>query len=532
MSDQLVIRTMKDDIAEMNSLPPEAPAVPVKIKRKDAQAPVFSLPSKPTPLHSSAEPTSSKKRNNILIGIGYILLFFVLVGGGVYGYMQWSGMEATQDIPGEELSLFQVIPKEALAVVEYNVSTQENKDAILKMWTESTGENASSASEGNPTTILSLLGMNQLAYVLLPDDPKPFLLIRKDEGSKEYVAQQSGVQSLEIGGWYIIHTANIDQYSLKLAEGAISEGTPLVGTMDTPNYLIRYGMSPAFVSQQFNTLASSTIGLSRLDGLVFYVLAPENDGTVRASAHVAGNPSGDGVSILTDDLVSLVPSDITFAYVGLNLFDELNVFQANSSLLDGSILAQPAIRQFLALLNTPYTIFERKGSDGIRDIGLVVKLPDSLRQKIKVGEPIVEQALPALIPLIVGKVLGIQLAFNDGLYNAVPVRYVNVSGQTQALDYSIGDNFLLISSSREGISSLIDTSLAGKQGISLEEPWKSLGEKAGQIIKNKAFVAGTLKDPALRSVLPVSSSIQQVPVMISWEKTSTGVDIQALLSVR
>ncbi len=532
MSDQLIIRTMKDDIAEMNSIPPVALAP--KPKREKVQPPVFSLPSKSKPIEVTPAANPIKKRTNIVLGVSYIVLFFLIMGGGIYAYMRWGFIQIPGGSSEQEPPLSQMVPKEALLLVDYNLETDNNRNAVKQLWTERSGESLNGPVNGNPTSLLDIQDVGHAYYVVIPDNQAPFLLLKKTEGIKQYVSQHRELQPLENSGWYIMSGANSeDQYTNLLANGGAMDQGSLTAPSNNPNYLVRYAMSADFVSQQFNMIAAPTIGLSRHEGLVFQILTPTSDGTIRASAYVPSGSSDEGVLSETGELISLVPSDLSFGHIGLNFSAELDKMQSEeTSSLDGNILTQPAVRQFISMFNTPYAVFERKGSDGVRDIGLIITLPASLRKNIKTGEPIVEQALPALIPLVVGKALGIQVAFNDGLYNAVPVRYVNINGQAQTLDYVIGDNFLMISSSREGISALVDTSLAGKQGISLEEPWKSLGEKATDAIANRPFIIGTLNDPIVKSLLPVSSTLNQVPIIVSSQKTSTGTDIEAVLLSR
>ena len=512
MPDEIVIRTMKDDIAEMNESPAPVPPVskvlvPHIKPKKGVTPPVFSLPKE-------GESTPTKKYMHILLGIMYIALFGVVVSGGIYAYMQWGTVKRTENTPPQETAFFELIPKEALAVVDYNSTTEEKRTAIQQMMGDSRF----------PIGITS-----RVSYVLMPGNPKPFLILEKNELSKEYVAQQREEQILEKNGWYVMHADNIEQYSAALSNGAIDEKSLLVDSIESSNYLIRYAMSAAFVRQQFQALASSATGFSSSDDLVFYVTQSANNGVLLASAQIAGDPPGEGVVNDTAELLSLIPSDIHFGQVGLNFAEKIASLEPESSRLDGSVLAQPAVRQFISLFTTPYVLFERKGSDGVLDLGFVVALPSSLQKKLRIGEPIVEQALPALIPLILGKRLDVQFAFNDGLYNTVPLRYVNMNGQTQTIDYTVGDNFLLVSSSREGMSALVDTSFTKKQGLSTEDPFKTLGEKAEAILKNKTFIAGSIMDPALLSVLPTLGNEGKVPVIISSGKTSTGIEIQAVL---
>lgn len=535
MSDQLIIRTMKDDIAEMNSLPSAAPAEPVlqtEPRFDERPTPIPApKPEKPKPVKTELEvitPAPNKKRINIAIGIGCILLFFVIIGGAVYAYMRWGTVQTPYQAIEQEASLSQIIPKEALAVIDYNLSTEDNRNQLVRMWSADSEERASEITSGNPTGLLAMPDLGHVSYVIMPGFDSPFVVLKKTEITTQFVSQQSGIKSFEKNGWYILHASNVDQYATALEQGGITEESPLVSSSDAQSYLVRYALSPALVSGQFGSMSK----FSYKDGVVFHVLAAASDGALQASAHSAGNSSAEGVSPQTSELISLIPSDTTFTRVGLSFTKDLGVLQQDVSFLDTAILAQPAVRQFTSQFDTPYALFERKGSDGIADIGMVIALPDSLKKNLKIGEPILEQALPALIPLVVGKALGIQVSFSDGLYNAVPVRYVNLVGQQQTLDYSVGDNFLLVSSSREGIYSLIDTSLSGKEVLSNEEPWKSLMEKSVELTRNTSFVVGNIQDPALINVLPVVPNTTQAPIVVSSRGTSTGVDVQAVLSVK
>lgn len=530
MSDQLIVRTMKDDIAEMNATPVVAPVSAVyKSKHKKPEAPVFSLPAqKPHSISEGANP-QRKGMKNIFIGFGYILLFCVLVAGALYGYIKFGTRQIAQDFSSKNLTLFQAIPKEALAVVDYNLETEEKRVAVKQIWAEVGDDTQTGATSGSPTSLTSITDNPHVYYVVLPNNPKPFLLIKNTTGIQEYVAQQSSELSLEIGGWYVLHAENAKQYTEALSDGSIGEDSSLVTTSIGSNYLVRYGLSRVFASAQFPSVVASAVGLSRVDALVFHVTEHRGDGTLRASAQIAGNPPGEGVVENTAELISLIPGDISFARVGFNLSEDVSLLEDDTATFDTTVLMQPAVRQFISLFNTPYAIFERKGSDGVQDIGIIMQLPLSLRQKVKTGDSIIEQGLPSLIPLIIGKALGVQVAFTEAFYNTAPLRYVNLNGQSQTLDYSVGDNFLLISSSREGMYNLLDTSLGTKPNLSLEEPWKNLIAKADTITKDRSFSMGALSDPALRNTLPIPNTLQQVPIIVSSGRTSTGVDIQLVL---
>lgn len=532
MENQLLIRTMKDDIAGVEASSKVDASPEVKQKNEKPKVPVFTLPTKKPLAHSETITTPHKKYRSIAIGVGYVVLFCAIAGGAFYGYMKWDTIQILKDSTNKQVSFFQLIPTEALVLIHYKINSEEDRNLIRQIWSEAGNTPEDSATAGDPTSLLQIPDISEAYYLLIPGGNSPYLLIEKTEGTTEYVAQYSEEQVLENGNWYVVHMDNIDEYIDAVAEGSIDENSSLLASADSVSYVIRYALSAKFASQQFSSPAAVAIGLSHIDALIFHVTGSTNDNTIRASALIAGDPPGEGVVEGTTELMTLIPNDITFGRVGFNFAEDSSLLAEDSPQFDNTVLAQPAVRQFIALFTTPYAIFERKGSDGVPDIGLIMALPSSLKQKIKTGEPVIEQSLPALIPLIIGKMLGIQVAFNDGAYEKIPLRYINLIGQTQSIDYAVGDNFLLISSSREGMNTLLDTSLATNKGFFTVEPWKGLGEKAAEITKDRLFVVGSLTDPAMMSVLPVANTLSQIPVIASSGRTSTGVEIQVVLSTK
>lgn len=529
MPEELAIRTMKDDMADMRT----DAAVPHVLEQEQSaslpagQAGEVRSPKKKMP-EQKALVRPEKQKKNVILGVAYILLFCLLFGGGsYYAYTWWNKHQ--QQAPSQEAiaALYEVIPKDALAVIDYHIGSSQNKEAIESLW----GERGESAGLGNPIPFLTIPDISHIYYVLMQDNPRPFVLLKKTQGTMQYIATQSGVQIIEKNGWYILHSIDTSQYANALQLGTLTGASALVPSEGTSDYIARYGLSPVFVSHEFNTIASSTIGLSRLGGLVFTVTSVPQDGTLRVAAYIPGQSSTETLSPQTQELISLIPGDVTFSYVGTTFMDEMMKWQDEGAKLDKAVIAQPSVRQFLAQLTAPYAIFERQGADGIRDIGLVIALPEELKKQIHTGDPIIEQSLPALVPLIMGKSLGIQLAFTDGEYGNVPLRYVNISGQTQALDYMVGDSFLLVSSSREGMAALIDTALGTKSGLLQGEQWQGITDKAAAVIENRKFVIGSIKDPILLSVLPGALASSKIPLVVSSHQISTGTDIQAVLSL-
>lgn len=531
MANELLIRTMKDDVAEIGSAPKVVPTETTKPVTEKQNQPVMNPALRKTFIHAETITTPKSTLRDKVKFLVYGIVFFAVVGAGYFGYTKWDTIQSLQEGGTNELAFYQIIPSEALALVRYDMNSDENRNTIRQLWGE-TGREADKGVGGNPTALLSIPDISQVYYLAIPGIPEPYLIIENTAGTKEFVSQYREDQVLQKGNWFIVHDSKIEDYAVAVAAGTIAEDSTFLASSDSSTYLVRYALSAPFVSRQFQTPVSAAVGLSRMDALVFHVVGNTGDDTIRASALVAGDPPGEGVVEGTAELLTLVPSDISFGRVGFNFAEDLEMLPDNPEHFDSTVLAQPAVRQFAEQFNTPYAIFERKGSDGVPDVGLILALPAALKQQTKTGDSIVEQSLPALIPLIIGKTLGIQVAFSDGEYKSSPLRYVNIIGQTQTLDYLVGDNFLLFSSSREGMNALIETSLGEKPGVFMEEPLKSLSEKAAESIKDRVFITGSLTDTLMMNLLPVVKGAAQLPIIVSSGRTSTGLDIQLVLSTK
>ncbi|OGY30708.1 MAG: hypothetical protein A2805_03285 [Candidatus Andersenbacteria bacterium RIFCSPHIGHO2_01_FULL_46_36] len=521
-TNELVIRTMKDDMNQMHSVPVVSSSAPVP-----AAFPLSPKQDKPLP---SSIPTSRTK-HNIFVGVSCIVVLAGLTAAGWYGYVWWASRQVAPETVQQTRPVAEMIPKEATAIVTYSLDSQSRRTGVQVLWDAKSPVVAGSAIDGDPRELLALQDLTGIYYIVMQDNQRPFLLLQKTEGTDQYVATQSTIEHIEKDGWYILNRIGTDQYTAALDRGTVAEAGSLP-VLRSASTVAQYIFTAPYASKLFNEMASDAIGISRISETVFEVDAPSQDGTIRAHAATAIAPVPEKLTPSVAELRSLVPGDAEFGHIGFNFADDVDTWQQETVRLDGSIMQQPAVRQFLSLLNTPYGFFKRTGSDGVRDIGLIIQLPESLQKNLKTGEPIIEQALPAFIPLIVGKALGIQSAFHDGMYGNAPVRYTNITGQTQALDYIVGDSFILISSSREGIGALIDIANEKGDTIQQKDPWKSLFEKSAALVEGKIVSFGRIQDPLLVSLMPIPSGLTQVPVILSEEATSTDSILHATLLIQ
>lgn len=527
LKEEVVIRTLKDDMSEMHSVSVVS-AIPSSTSSPMPAVPGIVRQEKTI----QQQPARTAKRNRRIVLIGTFALFLLLVtAGGWYGYMWWASRGSGKIQTDTKVSVAQVIPKEAIAVVSYSLESDSLRAGVKSLWDSNISSGSRHALDGDPRELLGIQDIHGVYYVVMQDNQRPFLLIEKTPSSTQYVATQSGVLPLDKNGWYVVSRVGTSQYQAALERGTLMEsgGLPPQNSLSA---VARIQLSAPYASKIFNDVAGDALGISRIPMIAFEIDAPSGDGTIRANATSPVSAEPEKINPSVEDLLKLVPGDVEFTHIGFDFAKDTTSLQQETARLDGNIIEQPAIRQFISLLSTPYAIFKRTGSDGVRDIGIIVALPESLKKKLKTGEPIIEQALPAFIPLIIGKVAGIQSAFHDGAYQAIPVRYTNITGQTQALDYVVGDSFILISSSREGMSVLLDNALGGDNILQAKDPWKSLFSKSAAIVDGKIATVGYIQDPLLLSLLPVPSKMAKVPAVFSEEVTSTEHIVHASLLVQ
>lgn len=515
----LVIRTMKDDTSDMH---------PVSVVSHTPRN-VFPLPVKQEQKQSTTLP--SKKKWNLVLGVAYILLFLALAAGGWYGYMWWTSHQAPVAPTEVKRSLAEMIPKEAMAVVAYTLDSDSRRTGVKLLWDGKGVTEVGHAVDGDPRELLPISDISGAYYIVLQDNPRPFLLLEKTPSSEEYVATQSDVVPKEKEGWYIINRLGADAYTTALERGTFAEqgGVPAVRL---PSSVAQYVLAAPYVSKLFNDMASDGLGTSRIAATTFEIEAPSQDGTIRAQAAIPIAATPETVLPSLKELKTLVPGDVDFGKIGGNFAQDMTMWQQETARLDGTIIEQPAVRQFLSIFTTPYTFFQRTGSDGVRDIGLVIQLPAEFQKSLTVGDQIIEQALPAFIPLVVGRVVNIHSAFHDAMYEHVPIRYTNITGQTQALDYTVGDSFILISSSREGMGTLADVALGKGGALEVHDPWKTLFEKSTTLAEGTDMFLGRIKDPLLLSLLPVPTGISKFPVGVVSKTTSTERILHATILVQ
>ena len=526
----VVINTLQDDLRKQTGKPP----LKDKVSPKRTQSTGPSLPpaSELDEKDGLQQPVRKKKTNiaKIIVTITVTLLVVVMLGIGTWwAVARWStggGQQAT----GPTLSPGEIIPSSAEIVLQYNMQLPEEKEAIQKVWESAnigtTTAGISAIADGDPRALLGDSETVEFFYVLLPNETRPYAVVRKTEYIQNIVEEQSFVQAIEKNGWYIIHSISTDPYEIALSGGVMGENMP----EGDGSFVMRAIMSAGYVAEVYGDIAGTQFVPKEPKAAIVRISSMSNDGALHMSGEIRGStPSADALSKeINKDMYAMIPKDVSFMLFGNTFSSDFVKWQKEITTTD-TATTPPQIQQFIESLTESYTFYRRKGPDGTEDIGLIITLPSELQKVLKVGDEAVEDALQEILPFIIGRAGQSELVFNEAEYKEIPVRYMNISGQTKAIDYTVGDNYILISSSREGMQTIIDTLLGEEKSFEESSPWQGVLERGEAVLSGTNIIMGTTNHPSLTQILPISNTTKNIPIGFGSEKTMAGTIIQGVL---
>ncbi|MCE9643309.1 MAG: hypothetical protein K8Q97_03250 [Candidatus Andersenbacteria bacterium] len=504
MEEGITIRTMQDDVAGLKKQQLSAAGISGKTLKKEL----------------GPMPKKNPAKKGILVG-GIILLFCVIGAGAWFGYSTFLSKGDVAMNSASPLPITEVIPSDVVAVVAYDASSDANRAVISSYW--SNGGDASQVfKNADPTTLLTSTDAQSVYYFVLANNSTPFTVIPKTSQTTKYLQEGQGIKYAEKGGWYIVHELTIDDYTADIDRGNYSNN-PNASLLPGSGFVARYIINSSLIPQLLSLPAN--LGIDRQQ-IVFDVNQVSGDGAVQGEYALSEIAVPEGVTPDTTQLTALVPGDASFLRVGENFSNDIAEFQQTHSVFDTHIFSEPAIQQYIAKLSTPYALYVRTGVDGVPDTGLIIQIPDTLKPHKGYSDPIIEQLLTSFAPFVTGRALGSQIVFADGSYNAIPIRYTNLEGQTSALDYTIGDNYILIASSREGMQALGAMALGTGSAMVSNSPWNTLLQKAKSFVPYN-MIAGTIADPAMLSLIPAGQLHSQASIIVSTKGDNTGIHTHA-----
>jgi len=526
----IIIRTMRDDMAAAKATPSAAKAQPPAkagrpTPRKRAAKSMLPLPAKqPVAKEKNViRPTKRKKTKSVIRRFVFVtfVLLLALAGGGAwwlfYGQDRGAGPAIT---PEAELTSADVIPQDTQLIVQYQLSTPSDKSSLQELWNNNRQQPAtlSDLLSGDPRLLLADEDLQEFYYVLLPNEPRLYTVIPRTSYTSQLLTDQNFIQVLPKGNWYIVHSLNTETYTTALTSGTLAQtgGLPLEPNSSPMRWII----SSSLISQLYDTIDAEDLTLvppkSRMLAATFDPPANIITFTSDSRPPATTSPATDSQQAL----YQVVPGDADFILLGSSFAADLSQWANLTPSPDASILDQPAVQQLISELTEPYAYYRRLGPDGASDIGLVITLPPALQSVLRLGDPTVEQALAALVPLITNRTISQELAFAAGAFADTPLRYVNLVDSTQALDYAITDQYLFIASSKEGMFTVLDT-LADTPTIDTPTSQVTLLISRTAVPVGQTIVASTIQHPLLAKLLPVTDEQSPIiPIVIVIDDSS------------
>ena len=541
-AEQITIRTMKDDLAA-----PPKPPMPggigqskVKGSPKQAsganQASVFSSFPIAAKVNNGKSvvlpPNSAPKKRSYKQFIVAALIIAVAAGAGAgvwYMMREGEGLKLSPDIENP----LELIPADAVSITEYVIGDDDKRQAITSLWSKQSQLQASISTllKGDPRILTSDLDTTNVYYITIPSETRPFLLTKKTSALKGMLENPSEGKTIEKSGWYITHELSTDSYINSLNQGNMATSGKVQAF--TQPYSIRIFLSKEAASQILRSSSMGQLSQSNVDSVTIISSEVTDDNILFTG--VNSHPSVNNPNTSLDQVViSNIPTTATFVTAGINLLQAIkNAETTNPGILDKAITEEPAVKQLLSLFSQSYSYCIRESSGGGSDMGLIIALPVDLEKNLLLGDQALERSLSALTPLITGRNQSISLVYSDATYNDVLLKYANLGGPTQSLDYAIVDNLLLIATSKDGMFALIDEVKPTALSSPLFAP-SILGSTLATSGKvgNYAILGSIINDSSAKFILPgINTSLKPAFVVGARTITDTTDAIEASITL-
>lgn len=559
-SQNVTIRTMQQDMesekkqptptrANTSAAPPNPPATSSAEQGGNYPLPPRTADSAGQKPPQPPQPTEQpqRKRGGFLKKIFVtVIVLFVLGGIGAGGYYVATNPELLAFIPflnqdddpvaQEEASPAQeVIPSSAKVVMEYRLNTAKSRQEVVELWEDqSAGPTANGnprlleITSGNPYTIAQQASVEEVYYVLLEGDPRPYTLIKQNSGIDELLDSQTDVEVIEKEGWHILHPLSTSLYEQALSNGTYADDDPN-NQLFTSNQSDTIGLilSGTTIGQVRSGMFGDKLALGHVQGVMLF---GNGQGKSIVFSGVSGRVSPDAtanINLADQELLSLIPGQITGTRLGSNFAADIFGLEGINPITASQALENPIVRELVSELSSPYAFYRRTGESTANDLGLIIQLPRNLEAPIVLGDPTLEDGLRGLLPLLVSQTNIPELAFQTGEYAGVPLRFVNIGNQNVALDYAIHDEYLLIATSKEGMFELIETALEQNSSIRQSGQFGQLLTSWAPIPQGNDIVLGSL-NTEVSTLLPESEG--NSPVLgVSLSTNEAGAELSGIL---
>lgn len=444
-----------------------------------------------------------------LIGVGGIALVGAVGGLGWVWWNQGSTpqvVDTSEDLIADNVH---ILPRSVLTMVRYDTSSDKHRAVILGAWNETKRDlSLTNLLAGDPRTLLSDVGINEIFYVTLADEKDPYLVVQKTAATTSVINKAAEAKVTERDGWYIVHATSTEPYIQSLNQGVLGDAEELShqfkeGLATAP---LRFFISTQAVTQLREQLVGRGLSAGQLSSLIL-------DGHITPTGLALQFSGSVPLPLLINTqigadyrLLTTVPADARSFHLGANFAEDIQRWQTAAKVLNPEVLNRPAVVDLIGLLSGPYAFYSRRGLDGEEDLGLIIPLPSDVQKTLELGDSTIEEALFALAPWHISNQPTATISFSERTYNETTLRYVNLNTPLKALDYTITNGYLLIASSREGMLALIDTIKKTSPAVSADAEWQPLLREWGNIPPAHDYLSGVITYAPLQQLLPTKQT--------------------------
>jgi hypothetical protein len=505
---EIIIHTMRDDL---RSLPSRA-AAPAKRQGPAEKGPTLPLPPRPSARKDKMIRVPERRSLWRRIGgwrLGLAAMVVLAIGASAAGaYYWWLNLRPENSQPGERAAIGNMVPANTALVVYYSLASEEARADLRRAWEEKNGSELSIISllNGDPRLLLEIAEVKEIAYIVLSEDPRPYLLVPKIEATRSLLEDNFDASLAEVRGWYVAHPLSVELYQQASTDGG--QETSLAEAADE----LQISVSGSFWQNLRERAAGEQLAKGNVSQRVEIRLKMSSLATPRiefegraarekTTEQGVEVPAASGAETLDTTLLALVPDDVEWVRLGAN-------FRADAEKWP---LLQPEVLGLLDNWQTPYALYRRIGQDQVEDFGLVVSLPE----ETTLSDPALAEGIKNLSALTLPDLVTSWPAWAEGEYKGIALRFANLAGPTKAVDYTVFKNHLLAATSKEGIFALLDT--AQEEGVAIPQSarWQRI-LNLGSVSEARAVVLLSLKDPLLNQLLP----------LLGPEETLVGMKVQ------
>lgn len=459
-----------------------------------------------------------------------------------------------QATPAAKVPAAQVIPGQFLAIIHYHASSPEDRVKIAGWWEQSKSSTDWQAFlKGDPRLVLGDPQVNDVFYVMLAQSDTPYVLLTDTPSVRELVAGPNMVATIaQQDGWLIVHQEGTQLYTEALAAQTLDEtpqrnqlaersvGAPLaiVLSQDVWPHLAHTYFGKNIFTQ---TKAGLSLSASPLNDQPAFAIQGQTHPQILLSA-----------DIVNQTLLSLVPSDAQAVILGGNFWQDLDDSKDTLSVLDKNIFQDEEVIKFLAQITTPYVIYTRPVTDKKAGFTMVIELPFNVAGLLQLGDPVLERALLSLA-VYHGKVPQ-QLAlpspspvpppqteekiattspqpvsfFSEGEAQNIPLRFINIQGPEQAIDYTIFNRFLIMATSKEDMMEALAVT-SGAKATFIETPSWSKAQTQQPLASTASHVMmGYTAYTPLARLMP--ATLQKSFISLSFTPQRDKTAVQGIMS--